>query len=72
VQALIGFYSGPDFKAIVNDTVEAIKEVIQTKKELTSVVKSLEKTIGSQDEIEKKLDNGKDMITNKIREILDH
>jgi hypothetical protein len=69
-QALIGFYTGPDFKTIMNDTTVAIEGVQQTKKELISVVKDLTKSIDRQGDLEEKLNHAKDMIDKKIREIL--
>ena len=69
VHALIEFYNGPDFKAIISDTTTAIEEVIETKRELTSAVKGLEKTIRRQDDIEKNLNHGKEMIETNIRKI---
>jgi dihydrofolate reductase len=55
---------------ILSKTLNKVAD--QTRKELTNVVKDLEKSIARQDVLEEKLNHAKDMIEKKIREILSH
>ncbi|MGA7370089.1 MAG: hypothetical protein WBX01_13245 [Nitrososphaeraceae archaeon] len=72
VRALLEFYNGPKFKTIISDTTEAIEMVDQTRKELTNVVKDLNKSIERQGVLQEKLNHAKGMIEKEIKEILSH